>query len=67
MRRHVLLLMTLLLILLPLLSACGGKPAADGKQEITLNAQTEPPSLDPALATDTTSGWVLEHLFELDD
>src|SRR5699024_6384917 len=25
---------------------------------------TEPPSLDPALATDTTSGWVLEHLFE---
>lgn len=64
MRRHVLLLMTLLLILLPLLSACGGKPAADGKQEITLNAQTEPPSLDPALATDTTSGWVLEHLFE---
>ncbi|MGG5254354.1 ABC transporter substrate-binding protein [Neobacillus sp. SM06] len=34
------------------------------KQEITLNALSEPPSLDPAMATDTTSGWVIDHIFE---
>ncbi|PTX61780.1 oligopeptide transport system substrate-binding protein [Melghirimyces profundicolus] len=64
MRRNLLMMVATLLILLPILSACGRESSADGQQEITLNAQTEPPSLDPALATDTTSGWVLEHLFE---
>lgn len=34
------------------------------KQEIVVNAMTEPPDIDPALATDTTSGWVLDHIFE---
>ena len=41
-------------------SESGGEPA----QEITVNAMSEPPSLDPAMATDTTSGWIMEHLFE---
>ncbi|MFJ5771851.1 peptide ABC transporter substrate-binding protein [Psychrobacillus sp. NPDC093180] len=36
----------------------------DIKQEIVVNAMTEPPAIDPAKATDTTSGWVLDHIFE---
>ena len=36
----------------------------DVKQEIVLNALSEPPAIDPAMATDTTSGWVLDHIFE---
>ena len=54
-----------------ILGACGGKSDGDGsssgedaKQEITMNAKSEPPSMDPALATDTTSGWVMDHVFE---
>ncbi|MGE7919743.1 peptide ABC transporter substrate-binding protein [Viridibacillus sp. NPDC093762] len=34
------------------------------KQEIVVNASSEPPAIDPAKATDTTSGWVLDHIFE---
>lgn len=54
-----------------ILGACGGKSDGDEsssgkdvKQEITMNAKSEPPSMDPALATDTTSGWVMDHVFE---
>jgi oligopeptide transport system substrate-binding protein len=57
------------------LAGCGGKAdekaastsgeaAKNVKQEITLNAISEPPAIDPAMATDTTSGWVLDHIFE---
>ncbi|UOE77824.1 peptide ABC transporter substrate-binding protein [Parageobacillus thermoglucosidasius] len=60
----------LLLLVSGVLTGCGSKgTSGDGagkniKQEITLNALSEPPSLDPALASDTTSGWVIDHLFE---
>ncbi|AEH48205.1 peptide ABC transporter substrate-binding protein [Parageobacillus thermoglucosidasius] len=60
----------LLLLVSAVLTGCGSKgTSGDGagkniKQEITLNAMSEPPSLDPALASDTTSGWVIDHLFE---
>ena len=53
-----------------LLSACSGSNSEtssntkDVKQEIVLNALSEPPAIDPAMATDTTSGWVLDHIFE---
>ncbi|UZH06079.1 peptide ABC transporter substrate-binding protein [Heyndrickxia coagulans] len=64
------LLMAFVLVLSSILGACGSKSntASGGtknvKQEMTVNAMTEPPSLDPALATDTTSGWILDHIFE---
>ncbi|WP_126426715.1 peptide ABC transporter substrate-binding protein [Brevibacillus marinus] len=32
--------------------------------ELTFNAKTEPPNLDPLKATDTTSFWILDHLGE---
>ncbi|MGA9289540.1 MAG: peptide ABC transporter substrate-binding protein [Anaerobacillus sp.] len=58
----------MVLTVIPFLAACGGgeESSGDGEssQEITVNATSEPPSLDPALATDTTSGWVIDHLFE---
>jgi oligopeptide transport system substrate-binding protein len=60
----------LLLLVSAVLTGCGSKgTSGDGaakniKQEITLNAMSEPPSLDPALASDTTSGWIIDHLFE---
>ncbi|PFP30829.1 ABC transporter substrate-binding protein [Bacillus sp. AFS073361] len=41
-----------------------GTSAKNVKQELTLNALSEPPAIDPAMATDTTSGWVLDHIFE---
>ncbi|MGG0645263.1 peptide ABC transporter substrate-binding protein [Sporosarcina gallistercoris] len=55
-----------------LLGACSGEGSEEAngasgkseKQEIVMNAKTEPPSMDPALATDTTSGWVMDHIFE---
>ncbi|WP_371069015.1 peptide ABC transporter substrate-binding protein [Sediminibacillus sp. JSM 1682029] len=52
------------------LAGCNSEGAADQgsaedvDQEIVVNAMSEPPDLDPALATDTTSGWVLDHVFE---
>lgn len=61
------------LMLSSILAGCGGNKEAsntsgesgkDIKQEITLNALSEPPAIDPAMATDTTSGWVLDHIFE---
>lgn len=55
-------------LMISVLSACSEgskKTSTEGiKQEITLNALSEPPSLNPALATDTTSGWILDHMYE---
>lgn len=68
--------MSVLLATSTALSGCyggGGEEASTGgeggdassiKQEIVVNAMSEPPAIDPAIATDTTSGWVLDHIFE---
>ncbi|TLS38539.1 peptide ABC transporter substrate-binding protein [Pseudalkalibacillus caeni] len=68
MKKSLLMSLMMVLVIVPFLSACSGDEDASGDgevaQEITVNASSEPPSLDPALATDTTSGWVIEHVFE---
>ncbi|HJF30441.1 MAG TPA: peptide ABC transporter substrate-binding protein [Sporosarcina psychrophila] len=71
--KKILLLMITILALSAVLAACNDKDSSDTsdssskkaeKQEIVVNAGSEPPAIDPALATDTTSGWVLDHIFE---
>ncbi len=63
------IMLVAMLALSSVLAGCGGDKAASGdgkdvKQEMTVGMTAEPPALDPALATDTTSGWVLNHTFE---
>lgn len=58
------------LALLIAVSACGGTDDGDAggspaaTQEITVNWGTEPPSLDPGLATDTTSANILLNIMD---
>lgn len=54
-----------------ILAACGGEEVksttsstADGEKELNLLITSEPPSLHPQLATDTTSGAIIENTFE---
>jgi len=54
--------LSLLVVLAMALAACGPKSEALGK-EINLNLETEPPTADPSLATDSTSIQVDELLF----
>jgi oligopeptide transport system substrate-binding protein len=68
MKKWIIMLVTML-SLSSVLAGCGGDQKASGdsknvKQEMTLNMTSEPPAIDPGLATDTTSGWVLDHIFE---
>ncbi|QXE01512.1 peptide ABC transporter substrate-binding protein [Terribacillus sp. DMT04] len=58
--------LVLLVAVAVFVAGCSGGTSGSGDvaQEITVNAMSEPPDLDPALATDTTSGWVLDHVFE---
>lgn len=68
MKKWIIMLVAML-SLSSILAGCGGDKQASGDskdstQEITLGMTTEPPAIDPAIATDTTSGWVLDHIFE---
>ena len=53
-----------------ILAACGADEeksttsTADGEKELNLLITSEPPSLHPQLASDTTSGAILENTFE---
>ncbi len=68
MRKSIVMSLMMVMVIVPFLSACSGGESGSSngevKQEITVNAGTEPPSLDPAKATDTTSGWIIQHIFE---
>ncbi|MFD1780528.1 peptide ABC transporter substrate-binding protein [Fredinandcohnia salidurans] len=73
MKKKWLVLLTIVMAVSSILAACsssstdkesGGKNSADVKQEMVVNIKTEPPAIDPAMATDVPSGWVLDHIFE---
>jgi len=61
MSRKFVLAATLLLVLSVILSSC--KPAEKLESSINLNWTTEPPTMDPGLATDTTSVDCVNMLF----
>lgn len=66
MRKRMVVLMSLVLILSAFLAACGNNKGGSDKasQNLRLNIVSEPPTLHPALATDSTSGGVLIQTFE---
>ena len=72
MKRNKVVLSATALSLSAILAACGGdetsnssdKAATDGEKELNLLITSEPPSLHPGLATDTTSGAIIESTFE---
>lgn len=56
-------------IFILVLAACGGEATNVSSedavtQEITVNLGGEPYTVDPAFASDTTSYWVIDHLYE---
>jgi oligopeptide transport system substrate-binding protein len=67
-------LLSILFASILVLSACGtfdngneeggGAEGEGPKQELRINISSEPPTLHPGLATDSTSGVVLNHAFE---
>ena len=73
-KKRLSLLIGLMLVLSAFLSACGGGgdsadsdkdgDAKDVAQHLRININTEPPSLNPQLAEDSTSGTVLRQTFE---
>lgn len=70
MKKQQTLLMAFMLVLSMVLAACnfGGDDAKDSKgegtQELNLVITSEPPTLHPGLASDSTSGSVIQNVFE---
>ena len=72
MKKRSLLFLSMLLVLSMFLAACGGKgnnagSSKDGEkatQDLSINIKTEPPTLHPGLAEDSTSGTVLRQVLE---
>jgi oligopeptide transport system substrate-binding protein len=74
MRKKLAALFSLLLVFSVFLSACAGSQnnadegdkaeKGDVAQDLRININSEPPSLNPGLAKDSTSGTVLRNLFE---
>ena len=65
MRKKLFVLFSVLIVGAMLLSACGPGAGAEVKAPVTMtwNYGTEPPTLDPALASDTTSVDVIRNTF----
>ena len=73
MKKKFWLLLAALFTLTLVLSACSDKKdegssseegKSSGPKELNLVIESEPPSLHPGLATDTTSGAILDNVFE---
>lgn len=75
MKKRLTIFFSMLLVLSMFLAACGGGDKAENNaggddaetnvpQEVAFNINTEPPSLNPGLAKDATSGTVLRQTFE---
>lgn len=70
MKRNKIVLSATALSLSAFLAACGAEEetkstsSGDGEKELNLLITSEPPSLHPQLASDTTSGAILENTFE---
>ncbi|UAC49090.1 peptide ABC transporter substrate-binding protein [Bacillus aquiflavi] len=76
MKKRFSLLFSMLLVFSVFLAACGGgnadgdkadkkdKAKSNAEQELAININTEPPTLNPGLAKDSTSGAVLLQAFE---
>ncbi|UNL86058.1 peptide ABC transporter substrate-binding protein [Priestia koreensis] len=72
MKKLSIIITSILLLLAGALAGCSSsKSSSDSaastkgvKQEITVNLGGEPYTLDPAFASDTTSFWVIDHLYE---
>ena len=73
MKKSLLIMTVVVLLAITALVGCGKKEEADPdskdaakniKQQITANLAGEPYTLDPAFASDTTSFWVIDHLYE---
>ena len=70
MKRKSLLFISMMLVLSMFLAACAGgndtgkKDGENVAQDLRININTEPPTLHPGLATDSTSGTVLRQVLE---
>lgn len=65
MKKKYLLFLTALLTLSFVLGACGkDSDSKSDVKEINLSIASEPPSLHPGLATDSTSGVIIQNVFE---
>lgn len=71
MKKSLLTLFAIMLLVVTALAGCGNNESAgnesenkDIPQEVTANLGGEPYTLDPAFASDTTSFWVIDHLYE---
>jgi len=65
MKKSFSLLLSMLLVLSIFLVACGDKESATTEEQVlNININSEPPSLNPGLASDSTSGSVLNQIFE---
>jgi oligopeptide transport system substrate-binding protein len=60
--KRLFLLVAIISIVAMVLTGCGPKQQASSTS-VNLNLMTEPPTADPGIASDTTSGWIITNIF----